>query len=69
MSDNDSNLKIEYWRVVVVYSDGETSGNRVFRDPAKAERWAKRQEKSPTVKKCRIESFARDVSSWRKRAL
>jgi hypothetical protein len=28
--------------VIVTYSDGETSGNRVFKDRDKAERWAER---------------------------
>jgi hypothetical protein len=31
-----------YFRVIITYSDGETSGNRVFKDRAKAERWAER---------------------------
>ena len=31
-----------YFRVVITYSDGETSGNRVFKDRAKAEWWAAR---------------------------
>jgi hypothetical protein len=39
-----------YWRVIVMYSDGETSGNRVFKDRAKAERFAARQKKSPAIK-------------------
>lgn len=58
--------QIEYWRVVIIYTDGETSGNRIFRDQFKAEQWAKRQEKSKVVKKCRIEKFTRSFSSWRK---
>jgi hypothetical protein len=33
-------------RVVITYSDGETSGNRVFKDRAKAETWAEWQRKS-----------------------
>jgi hypothetical protein len=44
-----------YFRVVITYSDGETSGNRVFKDRAKAERWAARQEKSGVVKKVSVE--------------
>jgi hypothetical protein len=48
-----------YWRVIVTYSDKETSGNRVFKDREKAEEWAARQEKSPTVKKAVLEPFVR----------
>jgi hypothetical protein len=33
-----------YRRVLVMYSDGETSGNRVFKDRAKAETFAARQK-------------------------
>jgi hypothetical protein len=32
-----------YWRVIVIYSDGKTSGNRVFKDRAKVETFAARQ--------------------------
>jgi hypothetical protein len=52
--------KHNYWRVVIVYVDRETSGNRVFSDIEKAKRWAARQEKSNVVKKCRIEPFVRE---------
>jgi hypothetical protein len=48
-----------YWRVIVTYSDGETSGNRVFKDHAKAERFAVRQKKSGVVKKAVLEPFVR----------
>jgi hypothetical protein len=58
--------ELHYWRVVIVYSDNETSGNRVFKDRAKAEQWAARQEKSKVVKKkVRIESFVRQPYRWR----
>jgi hypothetical protein len=50
MPQNESERKIEYWRVVIVYSDGETSANRVFRDRNKAASWAGRQEKSNVVR-------------------
>jgi hypothetical protein len=46
-----------YFRVVITYSDGETSGNRVFKDRAKAEWWAARQKKSAVVKEVRLEPF------------
>jgi hypothetical protein len=48
-----------YWRVIVTYSDNETSGNRVFKDRKKAEEWAARQKKSPVVKKALVEGFVR----------
>lgn len=50
-----------YFRVVITYSDGETSGNRVFKDRARAERWAARQEKSGVVKKVTLEAFVRNA--------
>jgi hypothetical protein len=55
-----------YLRVVITYSDGETSGNRVFKDRAKAETWAERQRKSGVVKRVAIESFARQPHRRRK---
>lgn len=51
--------QLEYFRVTITYSDGETSGNRVFKDRAKAERWAERQKKSPVVKNIAVEPFVR----------
>jgi hypothetical protein len=57
--------ELHYWRVVIVYSDNETSGNRVFKDRGKAEQWAARQEKSKVVKKVRIEPFVRQPYRWR----
>jgi hypothetical protein len=42
--------KHDYWRVVIVYTDNETSSNRVFNDLARAKRWAARQEKSSVEK-------------------
>jgi hypothetical protein len=45
--------------VLVTYGDGETSGNRVFKDREKAEEWAARQEKSAVVKKAVLEPFVR----------
>jgi len=58
---NDAGSKAEhhYFRVVITYSDGETSGNRVFKNREKAEEWAARQEKSPVVKKAVLEPFVR----------
>jgi hypothetical protein len=49
--------EIQYFRVIITYSDGETSGNRIFKDRAKAEKWAERQRKSSVVKKVTVESF------------
>jgi hypothetical protein len=57
--------KLDYWRVIIVYTDSETSGNRVFSDIEKAKRWAARQEKSKVVKKCRVEAFVREPHRWR----
>ena len=48
-----------YSRVIVTYSGGETSSNRVFKDRGKAERWAEQQKKSGVVKKATVESFVR----------
>jgi hypothetical protein len=58
---NDAGGKAEhhYFRVVITYNDGETSGNRVFKDRAKAELWATRQEKSGVVKKAAVQPFVR----------
>jgi hypothetical protein len=60
---NDAGSKAEhhYFRVVITYSDGETSGNRVFKNHEKAEEWAVRQKKSPVVKKAVIEPFMQDA--------
>jgi hypothetical protein len=55
----DKTVEHRYWRVIVTYSNDETSGNRVFKDRAKAERFAVRQKKSPTVKKAVLELFVR----------
>ena len=57
--------KHHYWRVVIVYKDNETSGNRVFNDLERAKKWAARQEKSVVVKKCRIEPFVQEPYRWR----
>jgi len=55
----DKKAEHHYFRVIVTYSDGETSGNRVFKDRGKAETFAARQKKSPVVKKAVIEPFVR----------
>lgn len=67
MPQKKSKRTIDYWRVVIVYMDGTTSANRVFRDRNKAASWARRQEKSNVVKRCRIEPFIREFGGWRKR--
>jgi hypothetical protein len=64
-----ANRKYNYWRVVIVYTDKETSGNRVFKDLNRAKRWAARQEKSKVVKKCKIEPFTREPYRWRESQL
>jgi hypothetical protein len=58
-NDQKAQHEHHYWRVIVTYSDGETSGNRVFKDREKAEEWAARQEKSGVVKKAVLEPFVR----------
>ena len=65
---NDAGSKAEhhYFRVVITYSDGETSGNRVFKNREKAEEWAARQEKSPVVKKAVLEPFVRQQYGGRR---
>ena len=50
-----------YIRVVIIYTDGETSGNRIFKDKIKAEKYAARQKKSPTVKSATLKPFVRDA--------
>jgi len=56
---NKAEREYHYFRVVITYSDGETSGNRIFKDRRKAEQWAARQKKSGVVKKVALESFVR----------
>jgi hypothetical protein len=56
-----------YWRVVIVFSDDETLGNRIFKDRDKAELWSTRQKKSPVVKKVSIEAFVTQPYRWRER--
>jgi hypothetical protein len=46
-----------YIRVVITYTDGETSANRVFKDKTKAKEYAARQRASPTVKKVTLKQF------------
>jgi hypothetical protein len=58
--------EIQYWRVIVTYSDNETSGNRVFKDRAKAERFAVRQKKSGVAKKAVLEPFVRQQYGGRR---
>jgi hypothetical protein len=57
--DASSKAEHHYFRVVITYNNGETSGNRVFKDREKAEEWAVRQKKSPVVKKAEVEPFVR----------
>src|SRR5438309_1024873 len=58
---NKNKGEYHYWRVIVTYGDGETSGDRVFKDRERAEEWAARQKKSPVVKKAVVEPFMRDA--------
>jgi hypothetical protein len=58
--------EIQYWRVIVMYSYNETSGNPVFKDRSKAKRFAVRQKKSGVVKKAVLEPFARQQYGGRR---
>jgi hypothetical protein len=58
-TSKDKKAEHHYFRVIVTYSHGETSGNRVFKDRDKAEEWAARQKKSAVVKKAIVEGFVR----------
>jgi hypothetical protein len=42
------NAEHHYWRVIVTYSDNETSGNRVFKDREKAEEWLPGKRSHPS---------------------
>ena len=57
MAKKNTDREQDYLQVVITYTDGETSGNRVFKlkDRARAERWAERQKKSPAMKRAKIE--------------
>ena len=68
MTPRKAERELHYWRVVVVYSDNETSGNRVFKDRGKAEQWAARQKKSKVVKNVSIEPFVREPYGWREKS-
>jgi len=61
-----------YIRVVITYTDGETSGNRIFKDKTKAEKYAARQKRSATVKSATIKPFLRDAYAatkvWKRQA-
>jgi len=58
-ADSEKRKEHRYWRVIVAYSDGEASGNRVLKECEKAETFAARQKKSPVVKETVIEPFVR----------
>jgi hypothetical protein len=53
----DRRRKHHHWRVTVYYGDGETFA-RVYIDLEKARKFAKRQKKSPVVKRTRITRLA-----------
>jgi hypothetical protein len=50
----DRQRKHPYWLVTIFYTDAERFG-RVYTDRKRAERFANRQKKSPTVKSTKIE--------------
>jgi hypothetical protein len=49
----DSRRKHHHWRVTVYYGDGETFA-RVYINLERARRFARRQKKSPMVKRTRV---------------
>jgi hypothetical protein len=72
MTKQKARCEHHYFRVVVTYSDGETSSNRVFKDKVKAEKYAARQKRSATVKSATLKPFVRDAynapKAWKGRA-
>ena len=60
MPKKKAQRELHYIRVVITYTDGETSGHRVFKDETKAKEWAERQNRSVAVKKVRLERFVRE---------
>ena len=59
MSKKKAQREYHYIRVVITYSDGETSANRVFKDKNKAEEYAACQKKSLAVKGATLKPFVR----------
>lgn len=57
--------KRRYFRVVVTYPNGETSGHRVFKDPVKAEKYAARLN-TPVVTKVTVEEFVSEPQVGRR---
>ena len=53
----DKRRKHHHWQVTIYYSDGETFG-RTYIDHDKAKNFAKRQKKSPTVKRTRVKEVS-----------
>ena len=64
---NDSKAKYqkEYFRLTIIYTDGEFS-SRVFKNRASAEKYAAKQKKSPVVKRTKVEAFIKNRYEWRK---
>jgi len=61
MRKKKAQREYQYIRVVITYTDGETSGNRIFKDETKVKEWAERQNRSVAVKKVSLERFVRDA--------
>ena len=62
----DAKTEHDYFRVVVMWTDGSVSANRVYKDRSLADKWAARQAASPLVKKVKIEPFTRNQFDWKK---
>jgi len=52
--------KRRYFRVIITFNDGETSGHRVFKHRRKAEDYAARYNATSVVKKVSVKEFVRE---------
>jgi len=68
MTEKRKKHQLEYFRLTIIYTDGEFS-SRVFKDREHAEKYAAKQMKSPVVKKTKVEAFIKDRHEWRKRRI
>lgn len=56
-----------FFRVVVTYDNGETSGHKLFNDRKLAEKRAQRLRMLGLIKKVEIEEVTSTLHSWRSR--
>jgi hypothetical protein len=64
MQTMKSKRQHNYWSVVIVYTDNETSGNHVFNDLARLN-GGLLGKKIERREKCRLEAFVRETYRWR----